>query len=74
MNKFIVGVCTLVELGCVMVLAGIGIKRNNDCYKAEIKLCEATTKLLSSELQCYVKDLEIEELKQQLENVQEEES
>lgn len=74
MNKFIVGVCTLIEMGCIVALAGIGLKRNNDCYKAEVKLGETRMDLAASELKCFAKDLEINDLKKQLKNLQKEES
>ena len=70
MNKVIVGVCTLIEVGCIASLAAIGLKRNNDCYKAEVELGKAHMQLLESELQNVAKDCEIIDLKKQIKRLQ----
>lgn len=59
MNKTIVGICTLIELGCVTALAAIGLKRNNDAYKAELKAIDAEGKLFLEEIKIMDKDYEI---------------
>lgn len=66
MNKFVVGVCTLVELGSIVGLAYIGLKRNNDCYKAECRAIDAEWKLAIEQIDCATKDLEIKQLKKEL--------
>ncbi len=66
MNKFVVGLCTAIELGCIVSLAAIGLKRNNDCYKAECKAIGTECKLLGKELELWSKDLEIKILKEEL--------
>ena len=69
MNKLITGVCTLVELGCMLALGGIALKRNNECYKAECKANELEVKLIFTELESYLKGSEIERLKKELEEL-----
>ena len=68
-KDLVVGISTLVELGCIIGLAGIGLKRNNDCYKAEMELVDAKLKLGLAEIEKFDKDCEIEKLKKELENV-----
>ena len=69
MNRLITGVCTLVELGCMLALGGIALKRNNECYKAECKAAEMEVKLIFTELESYLKGSEIERLKKELEEL-----
>lgn len=69
-NGLIVGVCTLVELGCIIGLAGIGLKRNNDCYNAELKLIEREADLTYATVDILRKDAEIAELKAKLKELQ----
>lgn len=69
MNKTIVGICTLIELGCVTALAAIGLKRNNDAYKAELKAIDAEGKLFLEEIKIMDKDYEIKTLKKELEEL-----
>lgn len=69
MNKTIVGICTLIELGCISGLAYIGFKRNNDAYKAEMKAIDAEHRLFVAEINAYSKDREIEELKKELDKL-----
>ena len=71
-NGLIVGVCTLVELGCIIGLAGIGLKRNNDCYKAELKLIEREADLSYATIDILEKDHEIKKLKAKIKELQEE--
>lgn len=65
-NGLIVGVSTLVELGCIIGLAGIGLKRNKDCYEAECKLIEREADLGFATLDILRKEAEIAELKDEL--------
>jgi hypothetical protein len=72
-------VAGIIELGCLLGLAGIALKRNNDCYKAECKLIDAIIDGGCAKIDCGIKDLEIKILKKELdelkkENVEEEES
>lgn len=69
MNKFIVGLCTVVELGCITGLAAIGLKRNNDCYKAECKAIDLEFKLGLTEIERDMKDCEIKRLKKELDEL-----
>ena len=72
-DKLICGVCTLVELGCIIGLAGIGFKRNNDCYKAEMKLVDTELDLAFTKLDNTIKEIKIRELKAQIEELQKDE-
>lgn len=66
MNKTIVGICTLIELGCIASLAAIGFKRNNDAYKAEIRCIDVESKLFLEQLKGIDKDYEIKKLQKEL--------
>lgn len=72
MNKVIEGICTVVELGCIIGLAAIGLKRNNDCYKAEMKLIDAEIELFKAQVDNIDKGAEIRILKRELETVKSE--
>ena len=65
-SRFIINVCTTVELGCMLALAGIGLKRNSDCYKAEIKLVNTQVELFKARVENEIKDVEIRQLKEEL--------
>lgn len=73
MNKFVVGLCTLVELGCITGLAAIGLKRNNDCYKAECKLINEQVEHFKTQMEVIDKDYEIKVLKKELEKLKSQE-
>lgn len=66
MRKLVVGACQLVQLGSIIGLTVIGLKRNEDCYKAEMKLLESEGKLMLSNIDVLRKEAEIEELKKEL--------
>lgn len=69
MNKIVFGVCTLLELAGITALTGIALKRNNDCYKAEMELIDVQHKLLVSEIQCLGQECEIDILKKDIEKL-----
>lgn len=69
MNKIIVGVCTVLELGCVVGLTAIALKRNNDCYKAECKAIDLELKLCLTEIERDLKGYENERLKKELDEL-----
>ena len=73
-NKFLYGLCIMVELSCVGGLTYIALKRNSDCYKAQRELISAELKLLQSDMDNVIKDVEIRKLKEELEEIQKEES
>ena len=77
-KDLITGVATLLELGCIAALAGIALKRNNDCYKAECKLIDTELKLIGEQISGSIKNFKISMLEKELdelkkENVEEEE-
>ena len=78
-KNLVTGVATLLELGCIAALAGIALKRNNDCYKAECKLIDTELKLLNKEIDGSIKNFKISMLEKELDelkknSVKEEES
>lgn len=68
-DNFIYGVCRVVELGSILGIAAIALKRNNDCYKAECKRIDAEYELAMSQLDVCTKDLEIMLLKKEIEKL-----
>lgn len=67
MNKFdkvMFGVCEVIQLGCVLGLAGIALKRNQDAYDAS---CER----LNAELDNIAKDIEIHKLEREVKELKE---
>ena len=62
----VVGLATLVELGCIVELARIALRRNNDCYKAECKLIEREADLSFATIDILKKETEIKQLKDEL--------
>lgn len=72
MNKFdklMVGLCQVVQLGSIIGLAAIGLKRNQDCYEAEMKLLERESDLFFATVDILKKDKQIEELEKELEGL-----
>lgn len=65
-EKFIYGTCELIQLGSIIGLAVIGLKRNQDCYKAECKAIELQCDLWKKEIEEIQKDVEIKKLKQEV--------
>ena len=65
MRKVMIGICTVVELGCIWGITGIALKRNKECLNAE-------RELLQSKLNGFIKDLEIMTLKQEIEQLKKE--
>ena len=72
LNKIVFGVCTLVELAGITALTGIALKRNNDCYKAEMKCIDLEFEVTLAELDKINKDIEIAELQAELEELKQE--
>lgn len=66
MNKLLYGIGVVMEFGGILALAGIALKRNNDCYKAECKLANVELNRLCTELDGMLKDVEISMLKREL--------
>lgn len=70
-ERFVCGVCTLVELGSIIGLAGLALKRNQECYEAEIKAINLEAELCKKEIdECY-SDYEIRKLKQEIKELKE---
>lgn len=65
-NKVVIGICNLVQLGSIIALAGIGLKRNEDCYKAEMKLINTEVELYKTKVDNIYKEAEIRMLKEEL--------
>lgn len=69
LNKIVFGVCTLMELAGITALTGIALKRNSDCYNAEMRCIDLEFKITLAELDKINKDYEIAELKAELEEL-----
>lgn len=63
-DKFLVNVYGVVQLGCILGLAGIAFKRNNDAYKASCNLIESEIKHLEKDIEIYNLRQEIKTLKE----------
>lgn len=74
MKDFVVKLCTIVELGCLAGLAGIALKRNKDAYDAEMKSAYADLALTFAKMDNELKDLQIEQLEKQVEELKGENS
>lgn len=72
LRGIVIGVGTLIELGCIATLAAIGLKRNKDAYNAEMKCCELELNNMVLTTENMVLKHEIKELKEQ--EVKEEEA
>lgn len=65
-NKVVINICNLIQLGSIIALAGIGLKRNNDCYKAEMELIDTRVELYKTKIDNICKEAEIRILKEEL--------
>ena len=78
MRGLVVGVCTLVEVGCILGLARIANKRNRDAYNAEMECLNKEVELSLAECSNAIKDYKIalleKEIKELKNEVEEEES
>lgn len=63
-DKFLVNVYGVIQLGCIMGLAGIAFKRNNDAYKASCKLIESEIKHIEKDIEIYNLQCEVRQLKE----------
>lgn len=66
LGKFIYGVGFVMEVIGVVGLTGIALKRNKDCYKAEMKLVTTEGELFLANLHNSIKDRQIEELQKEI--------
>ena len=68
MNKFekvVTGVLTLVELGGIMALTGIALKRNQDAYEARKESINLEIENLALDVENYCLKKDIEKLKKE---------
>ena len=56
----------IVNIGCICGLAYIGLKRNNECYKAEMRAIDAEYGKAIIEIDNIVKDAHIRTLEKEL--------
>ena len=68
-KKLMKNILTGVELACIWCLVGIALKRNNDCYKAELERDEANFMLAVERLGGVCKDIEYRHLKEELKKI-----
>ena len=73
MKQLTKGICLLVELTSIALLTGIALKRNKDCYDAQMELADVQLKCNLLEFENEFKRMEINALKAEL-NDEEEES
>lgn len=57
---------TLIQMAGIAVLTGIALKRNNDCYKAQIELIDTQHELSITKNSGIIKDAKIRELEKEL--------
>lgn len=69
MKKLTSILSTMVQLGCTVGLTAIALKRNKECYEAEIKAINAEATLGFVKLDNVLKDIEIKQLKKELEEL-----
>lgn len=70
-DKFVYGACTLIELGSIVGLAVLGLKRNEECYEAQMECSNLRIKLIDKEIEACMKDCEIAELKNEVDDLKE---
>lgn len=68
-EKIAVGLCKLVEIGSIIGLAAIGLKRNHDCYNAECENIKLRCDALKKDVDMVYKDAEIRVLKREIETL-----
>ena len=63
LDKLTTALAGLVQLGSIIGLTAIGLKRNNDAYKAECKLIDVEFELIEKEVEICMLKRDIAELK-----------
>ena len=63
LDGLIAGLCTVVELGCIIALAGIGLKRNNDAYEAEMKCIDLELENINKDVEISMLNYDLKQLK-----------
>lgn len=71
LDNFVTGVAGLINLGCVVALAGIGLKRNNDCCKAECKNIDLQCEMFHKDVKAIMDKRKIEDLEREVNNLKE---
>lgn len=71
LDNFVTGVAGLINLGCIVALAGIGLKRNNDCYKAECKNIDLQCEMFNKDVKAMTDKWKIEDLEREVKNLKE---
>lgn len=65
LEKVVTGVLTLVELGGIMALTGIALKRNQDAYEAEMKCIDLELKNINLDVANFMLEHDLKELKKE---------
>lgn len=80
-DKFVYGACTLIELGSIVGLAVLGLKRNQECYEAQMECSDLRVKLIGKEIDACINEgkiklleREVNDLKAKYEPCEEEEA
>lgn len=80
-DKFVYGACTLIELGSIVGLAVLGLKRNQECYEAQMECSDLRVKPIGKEIDACINEgkiklleREVNDLKAKYEPCEEEEA
>ena len=71
-DKFMTNVCGVINLGCILGLAGIAFKRNKDAYDASCQLLDAEFKNIEKDIKIHSLEYEVKQLKKKYESEEEE--
>ena len=70
MNRnLICGICTAVEVASVVYMAHIALKRNKECYEAQMELCDVEFENALLKFDGRAKSREIGKLKREIEEL-----
>ena len=69
MQKFMCGVGMMMELGSIIGLTAIALKRNNDCYKAECEAIKLQSTVILKEIDLITKNAQIRVLEKEVEEL-----
>lgn len=71
LDNFVTGVAGLINLGCIVALAGMGLKRNNDCYKAECENIDLRCEMLDKDIRAMTDKWKIDDLEREVKTLKE---
>lgn len=65
LDGLLAGLYGVVNLGCILVLAGIGLKRNEDAYNAEIKCIDLELENIHKDVAISMLEYDLKQLKEE---------